>query len=129
MVLFLAKPPDPGAIHFYGLLCETRGMIVMGLFYIPLAAPKIVAHLAVMSPRYVVVVFPQVSQMSEEHSRKESKWQASLSRLQEQVKYLERENGHLHEENHRLKLRGVNAKVNKRTSRPPRQQTFWVSPK
>ena len=94
-------------------------MIVMGLFYIPLAAPKIVAHLAVMSPRYVVVVFPQVSQMSEEHSRKESKWQASLSRLQEQVKYLERENGHLHEENHRLKLKGVNAKVNKQTFRVP----------
>ena len=43
--------------------------------------------------------------------RKESKYSASLSKLQEQVKFLERENQHLHEENHKLKLKGVTSKV------------------
>ncbi len=49
--------------------------------------------------------------MHEDLQRKESKWSASLAKLQEQVKYLEKENQHLHEENHRMKLKGVSAKV------------------
>lgn len=49
--------------------------------------------------------------MQDELHRKESKYSASLSKLQEQVKFLERENQHLHEENHKLKLRGVTSKV------------------
>ena len=36
---------------------------------------------------------------------------SALSKLQEQVKFLERENQQLHEENHKLKLKGVSAKV------------------
>jgi hypothetical protein len=53
----------------------------------------------------------QLSKLHDEVQRKESKWTSALSKLQEQVKFLERENQHLHEENHRLKVKGVASKV------------------
>lgn len=53
----------------------------------------------------------KLTKVQDELHRKESKYSASLSKLQEQVKFLERENQHLHEENHKLKLRGVTSKI------------------
>ena len=53
----------------------------------------------------------QLAKVQDELQRKELKYSASLSKLQEQVKFLERENQHLHEENHKLKLKGVTSKV------------------
>ena len=53
----------------------------------------------------------KLNKLNEELNRKETKWAIALSKLQEQVKFLERENQQLHEDNHRLKLKGVSAKV------------------
>ena len=53
----------------------------------------------------------KLNKLNEELNRKETKWALALSKLQEQVKFLERENQQLHEENHKLKLKGVSAKV------------------
>jgi hypothetical protein len=52
-----------------------------------------------------------LSQLNEDLQRKETKWAAVVTKLQEQVKLLEKENQHLHQENHKLKLRGVSSKV------------------
>ncbi len=54
---------------------------------------------------------PQVAKLSEDSQRKEAKWASTLAKLQEQVKFLERENQQLHEENHKLKLKTVSSKV------------------
>jgi sensor histidine kinase YesM len=54
----------------------------------------------------------QLLRLQDDMQRKESKWSAALAKLQEQVKYLERENQHLHEENHKLKLKQISSKVN-----------------
>ena len=49
--------------------------------------------------------------MTEELERKECKWANALNKLQDQLKFLEKENQTLHEENHKLKLKGVAPKV------------------
>ena len=53
----------------------------------------------------------QLSHLNEDLQRKETKWAAVVTKLQEQVKLLEKENQHLHQDNHKLKLRGVSSKV------------------
>jgi len=53
----------------------------------------------------------QVNHLTDDLQRKEVKWAAVVTKLQEQVKTLEKENQNLHNENHKLKLRGVSAKV------------------
>lgn len=53
----------------------------------------------------------KIVQLTEELQRKETKWTASITKLQDQVKFLERENQNLHKENHKLKLKGISAKV------------------
>jgi len=52
-----------------------------------------------------------VSQLTDDLQRKETKWASTLTKLQEQVKFLEKENKQLHQENHKLKIRGISAKV------------------
>ena len=59
------------------------------------------------------VVLVKVAQLNDELQRKETKWAAVVTKLQEQVKLLEKENQHLHQENHKLKLKGVSSKVRK----------------
>ena len=56
----------------------------------------------------------QLSKLQDEMQRKETKWSAALTKLQEQVKFLERENQHLHEENHKIKMKNVPSKVRNR---------------
>ena len=46
--------------------------------------------------------------------RKEAKWGPTISKLQDQVKFLEKENQLLHEENHKLKMKNASPKVRKR---------------
>jgi FtsZ-binding cell division protein ZapB len=59
----------------------------------------------------VALFASQLSKLQDELERKETKWSSSVAQLQEKVKYLERENQHLHEENCRLKLKSVAPKV------------------
>jgi regulator of replication initiation timing len=63
-----------------------------------------------------LLLFLQLSQLNDDLQRKETKWAAAVTKLQEQVKMLEKENQHLHQENHKLKLKGVSSKVCHRTS-------------
>ena len=53
----------------------------------------------------------KTGKMKEEMNKKEAKFVATLNKLQEQIKYLERENQILHEENHKLKLKNVSSKI------------------
>lgn len=53
----------------------------------------------------------QIKSLLEEMQRKETKWSSSLTKLQDTVKILERENQHLHEENHRVKVKTATSKV------------------
>ena len=53
----------------------------------------------------------KVQKMNEDLQRKEQKWGPALSKLQEQIKLLEKENQELHENNHKLKLKTVSSKV------------------
>ena len=53
----------------------------------------------------------KITNLQEESQRKESKYTASINKLHEQLKYHERENQILHEENHKLKLKQVMPKV------------------
>ena len=53
-----------------------------------------------------------MSKVTEELERKECKWANALNKLQDQLKFLEKENQTLHEENHKLKLKGIAPKVN-----------------
>ena len=54
-----------------------------------------------------------MSKVTEELERKECKWANALNKLQDQLKFLEKENQTLHEENHKLKLKGIATKVNR----------------
>jgi len=53
----------------------------------------------------------KVVKMQEDLSRKENKWTAALTKLQEQLKLIEKENTNLHTENHKLKIKNVSSKV------------------
>lgn len=52
-----------------------------------------------------------MQKLNEELQRKEAKWAPTIAKLQEQVKFLEKENQLLHEDNHKLKLKTVSPKV------------------
>ena len=69
----------------------------------------------------------KLQKLNEELNRKESKWALALSKLQEQVKFLERENQQLHEENHKLKLKGVSAKVSSHLIDPATRRIYSAS--
>ena len=67
----------------------------------------------------------QVQKLTEDLQRKEAKWGPTITKLQEQVKFLERENQTLHEENHKLKLKTVSSKV-RQIQNSQRPQVFGV---
>ena len=69
----------------------------------------------------------KLNKLNEELNRKETKWALALSKLQEQVKFLERENQQLHEENHKLKLKGVSAKVSSHLVDPINRRVYSAS--
>merc|ERR1719384_2847556 len=69
----------------------------------------------------------KLNKLNEELNRKETKWALALSKLQEQVKFLERENQQLHEENHKLKLKGVSAKVSSHLVDPSTRRIYSAS--
>jgi len=69
----------------------------------------------------------KLQKLNEELNRKETKWALALSKLQEQVKFLERENQQLHEENHKLKLKGVSAKVSSHLVDPTSRRVYSAS--
>ena len=69
----------------------------------------------------------KLQKLNEELNRKETKWALALSKLQEQVKFLERENQQLHEENHKLKLKGVSAKVSSHLIDPTSRRVYSAS--
>ena len=69
----------------------------------------------------------KLQKVNEELNRKETKWALALSKLQEQVKFLERENQQLHEENHKLKLKGVSAKVSSHLVDPTSRRVYSAS--
>ena len=69
----------------------------------------------------------KLQKLNDELNRKETKWALALSKLQEQVKFLERENQQLHEENHKLKLKGVSAKVSSHLVDPSTRRIYSAS--
>jgi hypothetical protein len=73
-----------------------------------------------------MLFFTQISSLQEDLERRDTKWATTVSKLQDQVKYLERENQHLHEENHKLKLRGAAPKVAPKLNKPRKRiMTFF----
>ena len=52
-----------------------------------------------------------MQKITDELQRKEAKWGPTISKLQDQVKFLEKENQLLHEENHKLKMKNASPKV------------------
>ena len=52
-----------------------------------------------------------MQKLLEELQRKEAKWGPTIAKLQEQVKFFEKENQLLHEDNRKLKLKNVSSKV------------------
>lgn len=60
----------------------------------------------------------KINRINEDLQRKDSKWSTAVSKLQEQVKLLEKENQQLHEDNHKLKLKGVSSKISTRLIDP-----------
>ena len=69
----------------------------------------------------------KLNKLNDELNRKETKWALALSKLQEQVKFLERENQQLHEDNHKLKLKGVSAKVSSHLVDPSTRRVYSAS--
>ena len=53
----------------------------------------------------------KLAKMQDDLARREAKWTAALNKLQDQLKALEKENTNLHNENHKLKIKGVSSKV------------------
>lgn len=53
----------------------------------------------------------QISRLNDDLERKECKWSNALNKLQDQLKFLERENQQLHEENHKIKVKNISSKV------------------
>lgn len=65
----------------------------------------------------------KLSKMQEDLSRKESKWTAALTKLQEQLKLIEKENSNLHTENHKLRIKTVSSKVANQLPEDPKRPT------
>jgi len=61
--------------------------------------------------------------IQEDLSRKESKWTAALTKLQEQLKLIEKENTNLHTENHKLRIKTVSSKVANQLPEDPKRPT------
>jgi len=69
----------------------------------------------------------KVSKLTDELERKECKWGNALNKLQDTLKFLERENQALHEENHKLKLKGIAPKVSTRLVDPAKKMVGNMS--
>jgi len=69
----------------------------------------------------------KVSKVTEELERKECKWANALNKLQDQLKFLEKENQTLHEENHKLKLKGIAPKISTRLVDPAKKMVGNLS--